>query len=62
MRKTTESTCKPEERILLTTSELQNMLGCGRSTAVRLGLKANARITVGSRVFWKQSKIRSFLG
>lgn len=60
MRKTTESTCKQEEKILLTTGELQNVLGCGRSSAVKLGMKANARVMVGRRVFWKQERIRDF--
>lgn len=61
MRKTTESTYKLEERLLLNTKELQNMLGCGRDSAVKFGLQAGARIAIGARVFWNLKRIRDYL-
>lgn len=60
MRKTSESTCKIQERILLTTKEMQNLFGCGRAAAIRLGEDANARVDVGKRVFWNKARLKAF--
>jgi len=61
MRKTTESTYDPLQRILITTPELQNLLGCGRSSATRIGIEAKARVPVGSRVFWNRKRVEDYL-
>lgn len=61
MRKTTESTYEPKERLLMNTEELQNLLNCGRDSAVKLGLQAEAKVTIGARVFWKVARILAYL-
>lgn len=61
MRKTTESTYNPKERLLMNTAELQDMLNCGRESAVKLGLQADAKVMIGTRVFWKVARIREYL-
>lgn len=48
-------------RILLTTLELQAILGCGRASAVKIGTDAAARIDIGKRVLWHREKIQSYL-
>lgn len=62
MRKTTQSTCPLQERLLITTEELQSLLGCGRVTAVRLATDANAKVMVGSRVLWNRARLANYLG
>ncbi len=61
MRKTSKTNCNLDARLLLTTGELQQLLGCGRCSAVKLGNQAGARVEIGSRVFWSQAKLREFL-
>lgn len=43
------------------TKELQEMLSCGRATAVQIGICANARIQIGRRVLWNVRKINDYL-
>lgn len=43
------------------TKELQEMLSCGRVTAVQIGNNASARIQIGRRVLWNVRKINSYL-
>lgn len=43
------------------TKELQQMLSCGRATAVEIGNNANARIQFGRRVLWNVRKINAYL-
>lgn len=43
------------------TNGLQTILGCGRSTAVNIGTKAEARIVVGKRLLWNVAKIQRYL-
>ena len=43
------------------TPGLQNMLHSGRKTAVEIGTAAEAKITVGRRVFWNIPKIQKYL-
>lgn len=43
------------------TNELQQMLSCGRSTAVQIGNNACAKIQIGRRVLWNVSKINEYL-
>lgn len=49
-----------KDRLAVTTDRLQNILDCGRPTAVEIGTHAKARIEIGRRVFseyFKDSKI-----
>lgn len=61
MNATKISNLNYRERIMLNTCELQERLGCGRASAVKIGTDARARITVGRRVFWNQQKIQKYL-
>lgn len=49
------------DKIAITTEELQSMLSCGRSSAVQIGQMAEARIQIGKRVFWNVKKIREYI-
>ena len=61
MNKTTHSNMEINTRILVTTDELKALLGCGRSSAVKIGEDAEARISVGRRVLWCRKKIEKYL-
>ena len=49
------------QRRTVDTIELQNMLGCGRKTAIEIGVAAKARIMIGRRVFWNVNKVQQFI-
>ena len=51
----------PENSLATDTPGLQVMLCAGRKTAVEIGLAAQAKITVGRRVFWNVAKIKKYL-
>ena len=48
-------------QVAVTTERLQNILDCGRPTAVEIGTLAKARIEIGRRVLWNVSKIQKYL-
>ncbi len=48
-------------QVTVTTENLQNILDCGRPTAVEIGTLAKARIEVGRRVVWNVEKIQRYL-
>lgn len=50
-----------QNKIAITTNELQAMLSCGRYSAVQIGDLAEARIQVGKRVFWNVEKVKSYI-
>lgn len=50
-----------QNKIAITTSELQAMLSCGRYSAVQIGELAEARIQIGKRIFWNVEKVRSYV-
>ncbi len=43
------------------TEGLSASLGCGRSTAVKIGELAGAKIKIGRRVLWNMSKVQKYL-
>lgn len=49
------------DRISVNTETLANYLDCGRSTAVKIGTDANAKIIIGKRVLWNINKIKEYL-
>ena len=49
------------EKLLVNTKELQTMLSCGRHTAEKIGLQADARVQIGRAVRWKVKKIERYL-
>ena len=50
-----------QNKIAITTSELQAMLSCGRYSAVQIGDLAKARIQIGKRIFWNVEKVKSYI-
>lgn len=61
MNRTMTSNIEISQRILVTTKELQSLLGAGRVSAMNIGASANARVDVGKRVFWNRNKIEVYL-
>ena len=49
------------DKICVTTEGLQDLLDCGRATAVQIGGQAGARIEVGKRLLWNVSKVQSYI-
>ena len=56
-----DSTVSPIPPISVDTKGLQNILRCGRSTAVQIGTAAEAKIMIGKRVLWNIAKIQEYL-
>ena len=48
-------------KLAVDTNGLQNLLDCGRATAVEIGRQAGARIEVGKRLLWNVSKVQSYI-
>ena len=48
-------------QVAVTTENLQNILDCGRPTAVEIGTLAIARVEIGRRVLWNVSKVQKYL-
>lgn len=59
MRKTNRDSTS--QRLAVDTPELQAMLGCGRTTAVKLGTEAKARIQIGKRLLWNVEKVQAYM-
>lgn len=59
MRKS--NTIKIENRIMVSAENLAKMLDCGRTTAVKGGADAGARIQIGKRVLFKMDKVEKYL-
>lgn len=59
----TMKTCNvlPFGKSSIDTKELQEMLSCGRVTAIQIGNNANAKIQIGRRVLWNVKKINQYL-
>lgn len=60
MRSTTtfEAPC---EKYAISTPELMKALSCGRSTAVKIGTAAGARVKFGKRILWNIEKVKAYL-
>lgn len=50
-----------DQKMLVDTTGLQEMLCAGRPSAVRIGTDAGARVQSGRRVFWNVKKIQQYL-
>ena len=48
-------------QVAVTKENLQNILDCGRPTAVEIGKLAKARVEIGRRVLWNVSKVQKYL-
>lgn len=60
MRKTT-ATKTTLDSLAVNTEGLQQLLGAGRRTCVDIGTAAGAKITIGKRVLWNVSKVKTYL-
>ena len=49
------------QKITVTTDELQELLSCGRKSAVDIGELAEARVQIGKRVLWNVEKIKIYI-
>lgn len=61
MRATTQFNMDTQQKIAVTTEELQAMLSCGRYSAMQIGEAAEARIQIGKRLFWNVEKVRNYI-
>ena len=62
MRKTSDSNNMIlSDRLAINTKELQSYCGCGRDTAIKIGLIAKAKIQIGRRVLWNVEKVQEYL-
>lgn len=60
MNKTAENDIPLNGRIMVTTPELQQLLSCGRDTAVKIGIAAEAKRKIGSSVLWNVQRVREY--
>ena len=49
------------EKILVDTHTLAQILSCGKKTAVEIGHRANACVKIGRKLFWNTSMIREYV-
>ncbi len=61
MRKTTQSQLDVNNRILISTMDLRELLSCGASTATKIGTEAGAKVQIGKRVLWNRAKIQKYI-
>lgn len=59
MNKTKRSEGVPQ--LALDTLQLAESLGCGKGTAITIGMEAKARIQIGKRVLWNAGKVKMYL-
>jgi hypothetical protein len=50
-----------ERKMMVDTMGLQEILSCGRQTALSIGIAANARVSCNRRVFWNVKKVQQYL-
>lgn len=48
-------------KLTVDTKGLKEVLGCGRESALQVGMAAKAEIRIGRRVLWNLSKIQKYL-
>lgn len=50
-----------KNKLLVDTTDLKLMLGCGRATAVSIGIAAGAKIKMNRRVLWNIEIIKKYI-
>lgn len=50
-----------DQKLLVDTKHLMELLDCGKHTAIEIGTSANARICRDRKLFWNVSLIRQYL-
>ena len=61
MNKTTDFTMEYQNCLLLSTRDLQAVLACGRASAVKIGMAAGAKVTIGRRVLWNRAIVEKYV-
>ena len=61
MNKTKSAGSELLRRMAVNTETLAESLDCGRSSAVKIGESAGAKIQIGRRVLWNVDKIQQYL-
>lgn len=49
------------QKCLVDTSHLMEILDCGKPTAVKIGTSAKAKITIGRKILWNTAIIQQYL-
>ena len=49
------------DKLAVDAAELQMLLGCGRHTAEKIGMEAEAKIQIGKRVLWNVNRLKGYL-
>ena len=50
-----------KNKLLVDTMDLKLLLGCGRATAVTIGMSAGAKVKVNRRVLWNVEIISDYI-
>ena len=58
---TKQENTRISDKLAVDAIELQTLLSCGRHTAEKIGMKAEARIKIGKRVLWNVGRLRDYL-
>ena len=61
MRATTNNNEKLSDKKTFPISALMAYLGCGRTTAEKIGTAAGARLVIGRRVLYRRDKIDAYI-
>lgn len=61
MYKTNKKDILISDQFTVNTETLAEKLDCGRTTAVKIGEEAGAKIQIGKRVLWSVNKIQEYL-
>lgn len=61
MNATTKNNIPLNQKIACNTEELQQLLSCGRYTAVKIGRDADAALYYGRTVLWNVQKIQNYV-
>lgn len=56
-----KSTADISQKRLVDTSNLMEMLDCGKHTAIEIGTLARARVCIGRKLFWNVKLIQQYI-
>ncbi len=49
------------QKILVTTANLMELLDCGKHTAIDIGARANAKVCIGRKLFWNVKLVQAYI-
>ena len=61
MVQTQAAKIRQADKVTVDTKALQELLCCGRHSAVAVGEQAHAKVQIGGRLLWNLDKIRRYL-